>query len=409
MQKIIVIGGGASGMTAAIIAARKGAEVTILEQNERPGKKILSTGNGRCNLTNLQIMPDCYRGDDPLFIQESINHEQLADDLEFFKSLGILIKCRGDYIYPLCDQASAVRDALELELKQLGVTVITGMSVERIRKGTPYFQIYCKGKKECYLADRVILACGSKASQVAGSDGSGYTLAESLGHSISPVVPALTALHAEGKYFKKLAGIRTGATVSLYIDNQYIAGDTGELQFTDYGISGIPVFQVSRYASKALLQHRNVTACLDLVPTLTKTDFCNEMDRRKECYSHRSAEECFNSILPSKLTPVLLNLCGIDRKLWAFKIPEDKWERMLELCKDFQVTITSVNDFKKAQVCAGGVKTNEINPDTMESRLVKGLYITGELLDVDGICGGYNLHFAWATGMLAGNAAAEEE
>ena len=409
MQKIIVIGGGASGMTAAITAARNGAEVTVLEQNDRPGKKILSTGNGRCNLTNLQITEECYRGDETGFIQNVLKLFQTDDTLKFFKSLGIITKCRGDYVYPLNDQASAVRDALELEAKQTGVKMITGVSVDQIKKEQDHFQIHCKGNKDIYTADRVILACGSKASQVSGSDGSGYTLARSLGHSISPVVPALMALRTDEKYFRKLAGIRTGATVQLYIDGKLAGQDTGELQFTDYGISGIPVFQVSRYASKALLQKRKVTALLDLVPSMSAEDFTAEMNRRKECYSYRTAEECFNSILPAKLVPVLLNLCGIDKKLWAVKISEDKWAQMLSLCKEFRVNITAINGFEKAQICAGGVRTTEVDARTMESKLVKGLYLTGELLDVDGICGGYNLHFAWATGTLAGNAAAEEE
>lgn len=409
MQKIIVIGGGASGMTAAITAARNGAKVIVLEQNDRPGKKILSTGNGRCNLTNLQITEDCYRGDETGFIQNVLENFQIDDALEFFQSLGILTKCRGAYVYPLNDQAASVRDALELELKQSGVRVVTDASVTQVLKIQKHFQMKCKGIKETFTADRVILACGSKASQVSGSDGSGYVLAKSLGHSISPVVPALMALRTDEKYFKKLAGIRTGATVQLYIDGKLASQDTGELQFTDYGISGIPVFQVSRYASKALLQNKTVTVLLDLVPSMNAEDFTAEMNRRKGCYSHRTAEECFNSILPAKLVPVLLNLCGIDKKLWAVKIQEDKWIQMLNLCKEFRVNITAVNGFEKAQICAGGVRTTEVNARTMESKLVKGLYLTGELLDVDGICGGYNLHFAWATGTLAGTAAAEEE
>ena len=197
--------------------------------------------------------------------------------------------------------------------------------------------------------------------------------------------------------------------MQLYIDGRLIDQDTGELQFTDYGISGIPVFQVSRYASKALLQKKKVEVLLDLVPSMSNNDFAAEMTRRKEQYAHRTAEECFNSILPAKLIPVLLNLCGIDKKLWAVKVPEDKWNQMIKICKGFRVNVTETNGFEKAQICAGGVRTTEVDSHTMESKLVKGLYLTGELLDIDGICGGYNLHFAWATGTLAGTSAAEEE
>lgn len=409
MNKVIVIGGGASGMTAAIAAARNGAEITVLEQNDRIGKKILSTGNGRCNLTNHTILENCYYGDDKELIHQVLQsfHVQEAD--LYFESLGIFTKSRGDYIYPLNDQASAVRDALELEAKQLGIKVITGISVSKIQKKSNIFFVYGSNKTERFSGDCVILACGSKASQVSGSDGSGYALAKSLGHSLSTVVPALTALRTNEKYFRRLAGIRTTAEVTLLVEGASTAKDCGEVQFTDYGISGIPVFQISRHAAKALEKGQSVSVKLDLVPTMSCAVFTEKMRKRREHYSKRTAEACFNSLLPGKLTPVLLELCGIDRMLWTHKITDDKWNRMLRLCKEFEVKILAVNGFEKAQVCAGGVRTDELDPHTMESKKCSGLYITGELLDVDGICGGYNLHFAWATGLIAGKAAAEKE
>lgn len=409
MNKVIVIGGGASGMTAAIAAARKGAEVTVLEHNDRIGKKILSTGNGRCNLTNHTISDECYYGDDKELIHQVLQSFRIQEASSYFESLGLFTKSRGDYIYPLNDQASAVRDALELEAKQLGINVITGIAVSEIQKKGNAFFVYGSNKTEGFFGDCVILACGSKASQISGSDGSGYTLAKSLGHSLSAVVPALTALRANEKYFRRLAGIRTTAEVALYIEDTFQAKDCGEVQFTDYGISGIPAFQISRHAAKALEKGQSVSAKLDLVPTMSCAVFAEEMQKRREHYGKRAAEACFNSLLPSKLTPVLLEFCGIDRMLWTCKITDDKWNRMLHLCKEFEVKIQAVNGFEKAQVCAGGVRTAEVDPRTMESRKCSGLYITGELLDVDGICGGYNLHFAWATGLIAGNAAAEKE
>lgn len=407
MQNIIVVGGGASGMAAAITAARCGADVTILEQNDILGKKILSTGNGRCNLTNLSLKPEDYRSDHMQLIQDVLSVFNTQSALDFFKSIGIRTKCRGDYVYPLCDQAASVRDAFVMELHRQNVHVVTGCHVDQIIRKKNGFHITCQEEKACYKASSVILAAGSKASEIAGSDGSGYDLAKSLGHSLSPVVPALVQLRAKEKIFKKLAGIRMNATVTLYVDQKPVASDTGELQLTDYGISGIPVFQISRYAAKALRTKKNVTVKLDLIPGIEKEELLREILDRRERWNQCTSQEILNTLFPSKLIPVLLEEANIPKQLWAKKLPEEEWEEFVRLCKEFEIHITETNPFGKAQVCAGGVHTDEINSKTMESKFVNNLYITGELLDVDGICGGYNLHFAWATGILAGTHAAK--
>lgn len=407
MQDIIIIGGGASGMTAAIMAARAGAKVTILEQNDMLGKKILSTGNGRCNLTNRKLEPENYRGDDPQFAGKVLEAFGLQDVLDFFTELGIYTKCRGDYVYPLCDQAAAVREAFVMELDHLGVRTVTGCHVEEIVRKKEGFQIFCGKKQPAFWCSRVILAAGSKASQVSGSDGSGYGLAKMLGHSLSPVVPALVQLRAEEAFFKKLAGIRVTASVSLSIDGHIIARDTGELQLTDYGISGIPVFQISRYAAKALREKREVKAQIDFVPSLSLAELQRELWERRTKWEKRTAEELLNSLFPSKLIPVLLKEAGIGKAMWAGRISRPEWDAFACMCKAFEVHIRETNPFGSAQVCAGGIRTEEVSSTTLESRLTEGLYITGELLDVDGICGGYNLHFAWATGALAGKYAAQ--
>lgn len=402
MQDIIVIGGGASGMTAAIMAARTGAKVTILEQNDMLGKKILSTGNGRCNLTNLNLDCNSYRGDDPVFVKEVLAAFGVKEALDFFSTLGVYTKCRGEYVYPLCDQASAVREAFVMELRHLGVRIVNNCHVERIEQKKNKFHIFSENGNSVFNASRVILAAGSKASEISGSDGSGYELAKSLGHSISLVVPALVQLRAKEPFFKKLAGIRVAAEVSIYIDGSFTAHDTGELQLTDYGISGIPVFQISRYAAKALREKKDVKVQIDFMPRLSLEELQCELSERRSKWGKRTAEELLNSLFPSKLIPVLLKEAGLGKTLWAGKISGQEWNTFARMCKFFQVHIIETNSFGKAQICAGGVRTEEISPKTMESRLADGLYITGELLDVDGICGGYNLHFAWATGALAG-------
>ncbi|MDO4311864.1 MAG: NAD(P)/FAD-dependent oxidoreductase [Eubacteriales bacterium] len=407
MQNIIVIGGGASGMAAAITAARAGADVTILEQNDMLGKKILSTGNGRCNLTNRNLKKEYYHGDNPQFVQDVLSEFGLKEALDFFDGLGIDTKCRGEYVYPLCDQASAVREALVMELKHLGVHVMTECSVKRIDQKGQYFRVFNSKGELCCKASRVILSTGSRASEVSGSDGSGYGLAKQMGHSLSPVVPALVQLRARETYFKKLAGIRTTAEAALLINGKMAARDTGELQLTNYGLSGIPVFQISRYAAKALQKGKEVKVRIDFIPHISKDIFLQEILKRRVRWGRRTAEELLNTLFPSKLIPVLLAEAGIGRTLWAEKISEHEWMRFAELCKSFVVDIADTNPFEKAQICAGGVRTEELSSGTMESKLVSGLYITGELLDVDGICGGYNLHFAWASGALAGMHAAK--
>lgn len=408
MQDIIVIGGGASGMTAAIAAARRGAAVTILEQNDIMGKKILSTGNGRCNLTNLDMKSAYYRGGSEEFVSQVLSGFTVADAFDFFSSIGIYTRSRNTYVYPLCDQASAVREAFAMELRRLGIRLVTGCHVNAIRQNGQGFLIECEKGKPAYKAARVILAAGSRASRISGSDGSGYQLARGLGHSISPVVPALVPLCAKETYFRRLKGIRVQAQAAVFIDGKECGKDTGELQLTDYGISGIPVFQISRYAAKALREKREVKVIIDFLPQLTRQDFLEELFSRQNRFGQAAAGELLCTIFPSGLIPVLLAEAGIREDCPAGKLTKDSLRSFASVCKAFPVTITGTKSFEQAQICAGGVRTGEINPKTLESRKTKGLYITGEVLDVDGICGGYNLHFAWATGMLAGKAAAEK-
>lgn len=407
MQNLIVIGGGASGMTAAIAAARAGAEVTILEHNDILGKKILSTGNGRCNLTNLDLKDDYYRGESSQLVNQVLSDFTVTDAFDFFTSIGIYTKSRGTYIYPLCDQASSVREAFVTELRRLGIQLVTGCHVNAVRPLKKGFLIECEEGQPNWKASRVILATGSRASRISGSDGSGYRLAKELGHTISPVVPALVSLCVKEKFFKKLAGIRVWAQVSVYMDDGQSYQNTGELQLTEYGISGIPVFQISRYASKALLDSKTVRTAIDFIPQLTAADFFEELLNRRSRLKQADARELLCTIFPSKLIPVLLAEAGIQSTCPAKKLTENSIKAFVAMCKAFPVTITGTQSFDKAQICAGGVRTGEICPETMESRRTRGLYITGELLDVDGICGGYNLHFAWATGILAGRAAAK--
>ena len=411
-MKICIIGGGASGIVAAIAAARKGATVTVLEHKDKIGKKILATGNGRCNLTNLHMTPDCYRGDHLDIVNTVLDQFNEKDTITFFEKLGVMTKTRGDYIYPRTDQASVILDVLLKELNRLHVEMEADnhvISLEKTKKG---FRIITRTKENeirKYYADKVILSSGGKASPALGSDGSGYDLAKSMGHTLSPVVPALVSLKGEGKYFSKIAGVRADAKVSLYVDDIESGSDTGELQLTNYGISGIPVFQISRYASKGLYRKKKVVVQIDFLPTISEEDFQQCLLQLRKERRDDTAEEILTGIFHQKIIPVLLEHAGIRCRTKISSISCEGILQLVKCCKAFPVRITAANSFEQAQVCAGGVRTDEVNPYTLESLYVPGFYLTGELLDIDGICGGYNLQWAWATGYLAGRDASRKE
>ena len=403
-RSVIVVGGGASGLTAAIFAARAGANVTVIEHMDRVGKKILSTGNGRCNLTNRVMNGDCYRCGRKDFPMEVIGRFDVGQTLDFFKGLGILPKDRQGYIYPNSDQASSVLDVLRLEAEHLNITFMLNCEAERIKKlRDGEFQV--KTPQGPVKGGAVILAAGSKAAPVTGSDGSGYRLAEELGHRVVKPLPALVQLCCKGRFFKLLSGVRSDVRLSLFIDGKQAAADSGELQLTDYGISGIPTFQVSRYASIALDKKRKVEAVIDFLPSLTETELKRELERRSRDMGYRSCGDLMTGMLNKKLASVLLKEAGIEPSSPASGLSGRSRQALLEGIKQFTVEVTAARPFENAQVCCGGVDVNEVDSTTMESRIVKGLYLCGEILDVDGICGGYNLQFAWSSGAIAGTSA----
>ncbi len=406
-NQILIIGGGASGLMASIAAAREGAEVTILEHMDRVGKKILSTGNGRCNMTNLSLRAEYYRCSQKQFPMKVLDRFSVWDTLSFFDEIGIVTKNRNGYIYPNSEQASSVLDALRMEAGHAGVRTVVDCRIKRIKKdGLRKFLVETEG--ETYRGNRLILATGSKAAPVTGSDGSGYLYAGALGHHVIPPLPALVQLRCEGKFFKQLAGIRCEAVVKLKSDGKIIAADEGELQLTDYGISGIPTFQISRFASVALNNGRKVWAVIDYFPTKSMNETRQFLKQRVEHLSYRNSGDFLTGVLNKKLALVLLKLSGIAAEEPVGRISPAALERLVNQIKQFEVPVTATNSFEQAQVCCGGVDTREVRPETMESRLVPGLYLVGELLDVDGICGGYNLQWAWSTGAIAGRCAGRE-
>ncbi|MGI6006934.1 MAG: aminoacetone oxidase family FAD-binding enzyme [Ruminococcus sp.] len=386
-MQIIIIGGGAAGLMAAVTAAEKGSAVTLLEQNEVFGKKILATGNGKCNLTNVNQRPEMYHSSLEEFPWQVISRFPLADTLRFFTGLGIYTKNRNGGLYPYSEQASAVRDVLCMEARHRKVKMKTREHVTAIRKENSRFLI--DTETYTYQADRVILAAGGCASSVTGSCMDGFRLAESLGHTVVSPLPALTGLKGAGSYFSKWAGVRFDATVTLYENDRKLAAERGEIQFTEYGISGIPVFSVSRFAARALKAGSQVLAVLDFMPDFTEEQLTVFLESRLENCDYKTLEESFIGLLPQKLIPLL---CTEIRYM-----PE-----LANRLKNYPVIIKDTCAMSQAQVCTGGVSAEEICPETMESKLVPGLYFAGEVVDVDGSCGGYNLQWAWSSGAVAG-------
>lgn len=404
MRHVAVIGGGAAGMMAAITAAREGVKVTILEHKDRIGKKILSTGNGRCNFTNTYQTPACYRSDNRDFAWNIIQKFNVEKTISFFKELGIYPKDRNGYLYPYSDQAAAILEVLQIEIAKLDICVMTEINVldiQPVKRG-----IHVTTDKKTITVDSVILACGSKAAPVTGSDGSGYQLAKLLGHRIVPVLPALVQLRCAEKFYKSISGVRVQGTVEIYADDISLASDTGEIQLTNYGISGIPVFQVSRYAAKAIYQKQSVTAVLNFMPDMNKDEFLSFLQERITLCPHKTLEEFFTGMFPKKLCELWIRLSRLPKEMRVPDLSGEQLEKLVLLIQHLRTHITETNAFEQAQICCGGVDTTEINPDTLESNYVPGIYFAGELLDVDGICGGYNLQWAWSSGFVAGKEAA---
>ncbi len=399
-KHIAIIGGGASGMMAAITAASHGAEVTIYEAKDRPGKKILATGNGKCNFTNIVQEDTCYRGTDASFSKAARTAFSLEQTLDFFKSIGIEPKNRNGYVYPNSEQAASVADALVMELRAKKVNVILEQ-VYSVKGADEAFAVKSEGGIREF--DKVILCCGSPAGMKNHKEFTGYELAERFGHHITPLIPALVQLRCKEKWFKTVSGVRTEGVITVYENDKPIAKERGELLFAEYGLSGIPVFQVSRFAGKAVHRGSMVTCKLDLLPNYSLDEVTELLQNRLVSLKNRTAEEMLTGLQNHKLNYIMLKECNIDPVTDSKKAykPEDL-QRLAKLYKGLTCHVTELNPFANAQVCAGGVDTSEIVPDTMESRLVKGLYFAGELVDVDGTCGGYNLQWAWSSGYVAG-------
>lgn len=396
---VIVVGAGPAGIMAAITAAKNRKRVLIIDHNDKIAKKIYATGNGRCNFTNEYMEKECFHGDEVL-ISNMLSQFSLQDCLYFFHGIGILPKSKNGYVYPNSEQASSVAIAFEKELCSLGVDIglMAGVNGIEKRKNAFYLDI----DKEEYRCDKLIIATGLKAAPKLGSDGSFLNIIKDLGHSFQTIMPALCGFYCSGMNFKEMAKVRQEGLLSLYIENEFVVSDFGEIQFTDYGLSGIPMFQLSALASKALAAKKKVEVEINLLPNFDKEEFLTEMHYRALLKGEDTViGDIWNGLLVDKLCGPFISGTGIEMKVPVVK-QKDVFEKLYEnICKR-RVLVEKPRDYEFAQICTGGIRTEEINKKTLESLFVPGLYFAGELLDVDGICGGYNLQWAFSTGYTAG-------
>lgn len=408
MLKVLVIGGGAAGMMASISAKKHGADVILLERNNRVGRKILATGNGRCNYSNINLSIDNYHGKNPKFPYSPLSQFNVYDTIDFFERLGITpyIEENGR-VYPMSLQSSSVLDVLRFELEYLGIEVITEAFVTDISKKANKFSVTLEDGRK-FTGDRIILATGGKAAPNTGSDGNGYKLAEKLGHTIEYVFPGLVQLKLEGNFFKKVDGVKIVGVAELYDENMLIRREEGDILFTNYGISGPPILQISRIANKLLYEGKKPELKIVIIKDKNKEELEKYLHYRFSFMPKKTIEKALIGLINKRLIIPMLKEIGVDKNKLIAHISKEEIRKISNILTDFRFNIIGSKSWDSAQVTAGGVKTDEINNTTMESKLVKGLYFAGEIVDVDGDCGGFNLQWAWSSGYVAGKNSASK-
>lgn len=395
-----IIGGGASGMAAALAAAEnKDNQILIFERQARVGRKLLATGNGRCNLTNLNACGESYHGDAPDFAKEALARFGVEDTLRWFEMMGLYTVAEDSgRVYPYSDQANSVVDVLRFALQKPNVQLLTGCEVSKLRKSGNGFSV--EAGSDVYFCDKLIVACGGIAGTKLGGSMAGYKLLRSFGHHCTKLRPTLVQLKSGWHGCVSLKGVRANCRVSVIHDGRVFAESMGELQFTDYGLSGPVIFEVSRDVCAA---NGEWSCKLDFLPNMSAERLLEAIKQRKD--SDLLAEDLLTGILHNRLGRVLTGAVGIraDRKIKD--LTEEELHLVCGAAKSFEISITEPMGMDSAQVTAGGIVTDEFCSKTMESKLVKGLYACGEVLDIDGDCGGYNLQWAWSSGRLAGKCA----
>lgn len=404
MNRVAIIGGGASGLFAAIVAAKNGAEVTIYERSNRVGKKLLATGNGRCNFTNTKLDSSYYHGSGKGVVKSVLESFSVQDTLDFFDDLGIFPYFGEDgKVFPNSLQASSVLDVLRYECEKLGVEEQTDEYIVKLRKTKDGFDIITN--KEIYEAKNVIVCTGGMAGSQFGCDGSGYKFAKDFGMKVSSPFPALVQLKCNDAFLKRISGVKFEGTVKILSIDKSIPSRYGEILFTDYGISGPPILQMSRHAIDMLNDGKEVTISLDMFNEYSEEEVYSIL--RKRFNSDKNLVDSMIGLVNKKLIPVLLSFAIKEYKSKkCSSVVNSEIRDLARTLKDFRLHVSGSKSWNQAQTTAGGVIINEIDIETMKSRKVDGLYFAGEVIDTDGDCGGYNLQWAWSSAYIAGTNAA---
>ena len=397
-ERAIIIGGGASGLMAAITAAEHGADVTLLEKGSSCGKKLLVSGKGRCNITNMSDIPTLEKNipTNPRFLRHSFYNFPPEKVIEFFESLGVACKVeRGNRVFPVSDNAADVRDALLKQAKKLGVKIVLNTAATDIlTENSAVVGVKCGTKT--FEATRVIVTTGGKAFPGTGSNGDGAVLAEKVGHTIVPLRPSLTGISIKEEFIAELQGLSLkNVTIKVIHNSKTVYKELGEMLFTHYGLSGPIVLSASRHIEPS------DTVILDLKPGLSEEELDKRVLRDFQKYSNKNFKNSLDDLLPKSLIPVIITLSSIDEEKKVNEITKEERRRLVDLLKNLRFTALGVRPFTEAIVTRGGVSVKEINPQTMESKLVQGLYFAGEVIDVDAYTGGFNLQIAWSTAKLA--------
>lgn len=410
MAKVIIVGGGAGGLMAAVHAAELGAEVTVLEKNSRLGKKLLITGKGRCNVTNTAEINEFIANipGNGRFLYSVFNKYFNWDVRSFFEENDVPLKEeRGGRIFPVSDKALDIVLCFERVLRKYAVAVKFDENVVELMTEAGRITGVKTEKGNIYTADAVILATGGAAYPGTGSNGDGAKLAAAVGHKIVPLEPALVPLVTEDEWVPELQGLSLrNVEVKKIVDGTVVKKDFGEMLFTHYGVSGPIILSLSRDVKKALKEGREVNISINLKPALTKEQLDKRIQRDFQKYSRKQIKNALFDLLPTKLIPVIIDLAFIDEDKFVNQISKEERERLTELLQNLVINITNTRSLGEAIVTAGGISTKEIDPKTMESKLIKHLYCIGEVIDVDGFTGGYNLQAAFSMGYAAGEAAA---
>ena len=407
MSKVLIVGGGAAGMFASIFAARNGNEVHVFEKNEKLGKKLFITGKGRCNITNACDMDTLFANvvSNEKFLYSSFYGYTNQDVIDFFASIGLPVKTeRGNRVFPQSDRSSDVIKVLEKEMKAQGVVIHLYAKVRSVVAAEGRFSHLEMADGSRVDGDACIIATGGLSYQTTGSTGDGYEFARKMGHSITDTMPSLVPIETKEEYVPSLMGLSLrNVRVTIFDGKKELYSDFGEMLFTHFGVSGPLIISASAYVGKRLGKGKELKLVIDLKPALTEEQLDSRVLREFEEHHNKQFKNTLSGLFPAKLIPVMIHLSGIDPEKKVNVISREERLQFVHLIKNFTLTLTKLRDYKEAIITRGGVKVKEINPSTMESKIVKEIYFAGEVLDLDALTGGFNLQIAWSTAYAAGN------